>query len=146
MDIRSKPMFVPHGHHLLFAFLLVCLFACLFAFLLVFLFSCFLTFCLPYLSCLSALYPLHMLFSSFPSIACLFVSCLCLCMYTHAARTHGAKAQSPRFKQKGRRCKHVDISQVAMFSRFRDLVSHIWLCTLLKPLPSFSISLLDGLY
>ena len=31
MDIRSEPTFVPHGHHLLFAFLLVCLLACLFS-------------------------------------------------------------------------------------------------------------------
>ena len=28
MDIRSKPTFVPRGHNLLFAFLLVCLLAC----------------------------------------------------------------------------------------------------------------------
>ena len=33
MDIRSKPTFVPREHHLLFAFLLVCLLACLLAFL-----------------------------------------------------------------------------------------------------------------
>ena len=32
MDIRSKPTFVLCGHHLLFAFFLVCPFACLFAF------------------------------------------------------------------------------------------------------------------
>ena len=37
MDIRSKPKFVPRGHHLLFAFLLVCLLACLLAFLFSFL-------------------------------------------------------------------------------------------------------------
>ena len=36
MDIRSKPTFVPHGHHLLFAFLLVCLLACLFSYLFAF--------------------------------------------------------------------------------------------------------------
>ena len=30
MDIRSKPTFVPHRHHLLFAFSLVCLLSCLF--------------------------------------------------------------------------------------------------------------------
>ena len=64
MDIRSKPTFVPCGHHLLFAFLLVCLpsclLACLFAFLLSYLFvylvarhvSCHML-CLPCLSCLS---------------------------------------------------------------------------------------------
>ena len=46
MDIRSKPTFVPCGHHLSFAFLLVCFFACLLAFLFL---------CLPCLSCLFAL-------------------------------------------------------------------------------------------
>ena len=59
---------------------------------------------------------------------------------------HGARARSPRCKQKGRGCEHVDISQAAMFSRFRGLASLIWLCTLLNPFPSSLISLLDGLY
>ena len=82
----------------------------------------------------------------FPSIACLLVSCLCLYMYTHEARTHGARAWSPRCKQNGRGCKHVDINQVAMFSRFRDLASPIWLCTFLNPFPSFLLYFFDGLY
>ena len=56
--------------------------------------------------------PFHMLFAFFPSIACLLVSCLCLCMYIHGVRMLGARAQSPRSKQKGYWCKHVDISQV----------------------------------
>ena len=131
MDIRSKPTFVLCGHHILFDFLLVCLFACLLAFFLL---------CLPCLSCLSALCLFHMLFASFPSIACLLVFCLCLCMYTHRTRTHRARARYPRHKQKGRGCEHVDISQVAMFSRFWGLASPIWLCTLLNPFllpPSF---------
>ena len=112
----------------LFAFSLVCLLAFLFL-------------CLPCLSCLSALCLFHMLFASFPSITCLLVSCLCLCMYTH-----GARAQSPRCKQKRRGCKYVDISQVAMCSRFRGLASPIWLYTLLNPLPTSLLSLLDCLY
>ena len=87
MDIRSKPILVLRGHHLLFAFFLVCLLACLHAFLFLY---------LPCLSCLSALCLFHMLFASFPSIACLLVSCLCLYMYTHGARTHGARARSPK--------------------------------------------------
>ena len=90
------------------------------------------------LSCLSALCLFHMFFASFPSIACLLVSCLYLCMYTYRARTHGARAQSPKRKQKGRGCEHVDIRQAAMFSRFRGLASPIWLCTLLNPFPSSS--------
>ena len=96
MDIQSKPTFVPRRHHILFAFLLVCLLACLLAFLFL---------CLPCLSCLYALCLFHMLFASFPSIAYLLVSCSCLCMYTHGARTHRARAQSPKRKQKACRYK-----------------------------------------
>ena len=104
MDIRSKPTFVPREHHLLFA----CLPSHLFA--------CFLVLCLPCLSCLFALCLLCMHFASFPSIACLLVSCLYLYMYTHGAKTHRARARSPKCKQKVRGCKHVDIRQVAMFN------------------------------
>ena len=46
MDIRSKPTFVPCGHHLLFTFSLVCLFAHLLSSWLL---------CLPCLSCFSTL-------------------------------------------------------------------------------------------
>ena len=35
-----------------------------------------------------------------PLLVCWF-SCLCLCMYTHGAMTHGARARSFRHKQKG---------------------------------------------
>ena len=81
------------------------------------------------------------------SFHCLSTSShLCLCMYAHGVRTHGTRAWSPRHKQKGQRCKHVDISQAAMFRSFRGLASPIWLCTLLKLLPSSFLSLLDGLY
>ena len=66
-----------------------CLLSCLFSFSLV---------CLPCLSCLSALCLFLILFTSFSSIAHLLVSCLCLCMYAHVARTHGAGARSPRRK------------------------------------------------
>ena len=121
----------------LFALSLVCLLACLLAFLFL---------CLLCLSCLSALCLFHMLFASFPSIACLLVFCLCLYMYTHGARTHGVRARSPKRKQKRQGCEHVDISQAAMFIRFKGLASPIWLCTLLNPFPSSLISLLDGLY
>ena len=109
MDIWSKSTFVPRGHHILFVFLLFCLLTCLRTFLFL---------CLPCLSWLSALYLFHMLFTSFPSIACLLVSCLCLYMYTHGARMHGARALSPKRKQKGRGCKHVDISQAAISRDF----------------------------
>ena len=184
MDIPSKPTFVPCGHHLLCAFLLVFPFVCVFAFshamlamlvcatrwLYMHLYTfaymsmhesyllvcrpCFNTYghpiqtyicpswtlplfvyyltlfpflltswflCLPCLSCLSALGLFIVLFASFPSMACLSVSCLCLCMYAHGVRTHGAKAQSLGRKQKGQGCEHVDMSQAAIVSRFRSL-------------------------
>ena len=89
--------------------------------------------------------PFHMLFASFPSIARLLASCLFLCMYTHGARIHGARSRSSRCKQKGRGCEYVDISQAAVFSRFRvqlfPLVMYYF-----KPLSSSSLSFLDGLY
>ena len=37
-------------------------------------------------------------------------SCLYLCIYAHGARTYGARAQSPRHKQKRRGCEHANIS------------------------------------
>ena len=143
----------PHRHHLLFAFFIVCLFAyflvCLLSSSLAFLVACHVSYHMLCLLCLYAcLLYTHCTLSThlFLSIACLLVPCLCLCMYTHGARTQGVKAWSNRHKKKGHGCKHVDMSQVAMFSRFRDLASPIWLCTLLNPLPSSLLSLLDGLY
>ena len=143
----------PHRHHLLFALFIVCLFAyflvCLPSSSLAFLVTCHVSYHMLCLLCLYAcLLYTHCTLSThlFLSIACLLVPCLCLCMYTHGARTQGVKAWSNRHKKKGHGCKHVDMSQVAMFSRFRDLASPIWLCTLLNPLPSSLLSLLDGLY
>ena len=114
-------------------------------------FICFLA-SLP--SCLFACFPVSLLAMSIMLICfmplsyalCMLASCLCLCMYTHVARMHGVRAQSPRRKQKGQRHKHVDISQVALFSSFRGLASPICLCTLLNHLPSSLLSLLDVLY
>ena len=141
-----------------------CLPFCLFAFfpvcLLAYLPSCFLVclFILWLILSLAICYACHvyhayLLYASFTcslhlflSIACLLVSYLCLCVYTYGMRMHGERARSPKHKQKGWGCKHVDISQAAMFSRFKGLASPIWLCTLLNPLPSFLISFLDGLY
>ena len=121
MDIWSKPTFVPRGHHL-------CLPFCLFAFSLVCLFSCFFACHVyhAYLLYASFTCPTHLFLSN----ACLLVSCSCLCMYTHEVRTHGARARSPKHKQKGWGCMHVNISQAAMFSSFRGLAFPIWLCTL----------------
>ena len=88
--------------------------------------------------------PFHMLFAHFLSIAGLLVSCLCLCMYTHGA-THEARAWSLGCKQNGRQHKHGNQSQVAVVSRFRVQLFPLVMYSF-KPLPSSSLSLLDGLY
>ena len=133
----------PRGHHLLFVFFLVCLFACFLVCLpfgtLAYVVACHVS---CHVLCLLLLHACLLcthcaLFTHlFLSIACLLVFCLYLCIDTHGVRTHGAMAWSPRHKQKGRRCKHVDMSQAAMFSIFRGLASPIWLCTLLSPFSS----------
>ena len=125
MDIRSKPTFVPREHHLLFIFLLVFFFACLFASLL----------SMPIV--LIRFMLVHMLFASFPSMACLLVSCLYLCMYTHG---RGCMELGHSFLGASKRGADVSmwLSQAAVVSRFRCLASPLWLCTLLNhflPLP-----------
>ena len=136
----------------LFVFFLVCLLACLPSCFLVCLFTLwlvmFLAICYAY-----HVYHTYLLYASFtcslhlfPSITCLLVYCLCLCMYTHGVRAYGARAWSPKRNQKGCERKHVNINQAAMFSSFRSLASPTWLRTLLNPPPSSLISLLDGLY
>ena len=94
------------------------------------LFACFIVSLLAMSTMLIHFMPFYMLFASFPSIACLLASCLCLCMYTHGARTYRARAWSPRRKQKGCGCEHVSIRQAAVFSRFRGPAFPIWFCTL----------------
>ena len=90
--------------------------------------------------------PLSYALAFVPSVACLLVSCFCLCIYIHGARMPGVRAGFPRRKQKGRGCEHADISQATMFSSFRSLAFPICLYTLLNPLHSSLISLLDRLY
>ena len=127
MDIRSKPTFVPHGHHLFFAILPVSLFACWLAFLLLSHAMLAISILLVRLATL-CFYPCIFL----PLLVCWF-SCLCLCMYTHGVRTQGVRALFPMRKQKRHGCKHVDISRAAIASRFRSLAFSCWLCTLLNP-------------
>ena len=74
----------------------------------------------------------HMLFASFPPIAYLLVSCLCLCMYTHGVRMHGAKARSPSCKQKGHTHKHIDKPSDCV-QYVQEFSLSLWLCTLLNP-------------
>ena len=84
MDIRSKPIFASRGHHLsLFAILL----------------------CFPF-----CLHPGFYLCHVYHPWLVMLVSCLYLCIYAHGARTYGARAQSPRHKQKRRGCEHANIS------------------------------------
>ena len=77
-----------------------CLFSCLLPFCL---FACFIVSLIAMPIMLICFIPFHMLFASLLSIACLLVSCLCL----YGARTLGARAQSPKCKQKRHRCKHM---------------------------------------
>ena len=137
--------------HLSLADTTFCLFLCFLPFLLICLLSplvvCpypYFYACHIYLAC--SLFILLLLCSHFPSIACQLVF-LFLPFHVHIwSEDAWSWARSPRRKQKGLRCKHANISQAAMFSRFRGLASPIWFCTLLNPLPSSLLSLLDGLY
>ena len=74
--------------HLSLADTTFCSFSCLFVF---HLFACF-----PVMLAMSITLIFFYVFSYtlciFPSIACLLVSCFCLCMYTHGERTHEARA------------------------------------------------------
>ena len=76
--------------------------------------------------------PFHMLFASLLSIACLLVSCLCLYMYIHGARMLGARAQSPRCRQKEHGWKHV-VKPSGSVQQIQELSLSLWLCTLLNP-------------
>ena len=111
MDIWSKPTFVPHRQHPWLFAILLCFPFCSypgFSVCHVFHVCCFMPFC-----CALCIFPFNGLSASF--------FCLCLCMYAHEARMHGARAWSPRRKQKGWGCKYADMSQVAVVSRFRSL-------------------------
>ena len=84
---NTMKLWTPH-----FVCFLACLPYCLFA--------CTLVSLLAMSIMLICFMPFRMLFTSFLSIACLLVSCYCLCMYTHGAGTHGTRALSPKRKQK----------------------------------------------
>ena len=124
MDTRSKPTFVPHGHHLLFTFLLVCLFASLLAFWFL---------CFPWLSCLSILClsicSLHLFLLLF--VCWFFVIAFTCTPMERWDMEPGHDLLGPNKKRRG--CKHVNVSQVAVFDRFRSLAFPFWFCTLLNP-------------
>ena len=83
MDIRSKPTFVPRGHHLLFAFLLVCLLLCLFAFSFVCSHPCFYA-CHVYHAYLLYSSFIHSLHIFLPLLVCWFLVFVFAC--THMER------------------------------------------------------------
>ena len=111
MDIRSKPTFVPCGHHLLFTFSLICLFARLLSSWLL---------CLPCLSCFSTLClsicSLHLFL---PLLICWFLIFAFAC--THMKRRRLELGHSlPSANKKGTD-ESMWLSPVAMFNRFRSL-------------------------
>ena len=82
MEIRSKPAFFPHGHHLLFIFLLVCLLS----YLLAHLYACFLASLLAMSTMLICFMPLSYVLCIF-SFHCLSASFLSLTFVcTHMER------------------------------------------------------------
>ena len=58
--------------------------------------------CLLCLSCLSILCPLHLFL---PLLVCWFLI-FCLCMYTHGARTHGARMRAQAKRVRVQTCRH----------------------------------------
>ena len=99
MDIQSKPTFLPRRHLILFTFSLVCLLYCSFA-------------CYAYHAYLlyAISYALHT--SSFHRLSAVFLIFAFASTHIERGRME-LGAWSPRHK-------HVDTSQVAMFSRFRS--------------------------
>ena len=84
MDIRSKPTFVPHKHHLLFAILLVypLLVVCYLACLPLCSYVCLHMLCLSLLSCLFVLHLFVIIYASFP-FHCSSASFLSLLLHVH---------------------------------------------------------------
>ena len=123
MDTWCKSTFVPRGHHLLFAFLLVCLFASLLAFWFL---------CFPCLSCLSVL---CLSICSLHLFLLLFVYWFLVIAFACTPMERGGMelGHGPLGANKKRcGCKHVDVSQVAVFDGFRSLAFPFWFCTLLN--------------
>ena len=77
----------------------------------------------------------HLLFAFFACLSSFLFACLPICFLAFLFIRSSC----------GLSCL-LDISQDVMFSNFRGLAFPIWLCTLLNPLSSSLISLLDGLY
>ena len=108
IDIWSKPTLVPHGHHLLFAFLLVCLLSCFLACLFSFLLSLFILWlimspvicyaCHVYLLYATFICSLYLLF---PLFVCWFLVLAFACTHMergHMELGHGLSGASKRGK------------------------------------------------
>ena len=117
-----KLCLLVRGHHLLYASLVVCLLVRLLILLLVMspatCYACFA--CMLVCFILIAHY-LRIYF--FPLLVCWFLVFTFAC--THTEWEHIELGHSLLRKQKGRGCEHVDISQAAVFSRFKGLASPI---------------------
>ena len=116
--------------HLSFAGTTFCLLSCLFAFLLVYMLSCFFT-CHVYHAYLLYAFFICSLYLFLQLLVCWFLVFAFTCTHMEwgcMELGHGLLGASKKHE-------HVDISQTAVFSRFRGLASPIWLCTLLNSLP-----------
>ena len=124
MNIRSKPIVVPHEHPIL------CVFpACLHSLVVGYLsFFCHVL-CLPYLSCLFALRPCAFIYAfSFHCLSTSFFISTFACAYMERGRMelgHDLLGAS----QKGMDASPWS-SQAIAVSRFRSLAFSLWLCTL----------------
>ena len=124
MNIRSKPIVVPHEHPIL------CVFpACLHSLVVGYLsFFCHVL-CLPYLSCLFALRPCAFIYAfSFHCLSTSFFISTFACAYMERGRMelgHDLLGAS----QKGMDASSWS-SQAIAVSRFRSLAFSLWLCTL----------------
>ena len=125
--------FSPHGHHLLFAFSLVCLFGCLLAFQLL---------CLPCLSTLCIfICSLHLFLLL---LVCQFLVFAFACTHMERGRLelgHSLLSVSKKGTDASmQRQAKWHVQQIQEFSL------SFWVMYALKSIPSSSLSLLDGLY
>ena len=125
MDIRSKPIFIPHGHYLLFAILLVyplLVVAILLVYPFAHMFAHILYAMLVIAILLARFAPFcyYLCISPFPLLVYWFLVFALAC--THMEQGHMELGHSlPGASKKGRGCKHVDISQAAAVSKSRSL-------------------------
>ena len=117
-----KLCLLVRGHHLLYASLFVCLLVCLLILLLVMSpATCYA--CFTYMLVCFILIAHYLRISFFPLLVYWFLVFTFAC--THTEWEHIELGHSLLHKQQARGCEHVDISQAAVFSRFKGLASPI---------------------